>query len=265
VNISGFTGLEIAYEDEAMLQAKDDIGFTSLFFENLAQKTTWPSLNEPEERLLYSGRIAAEMYDRAFESFRQELAKFNGLPYSLRANAFSRLNTDRRMFQYYLVFHRAYIEMQAPFSDYEYIDFAYAIPSQFLFDRKLRKAIILKTMPYLAGIPYDKDNLPITQNEVSRIAGKLALKTRTYINRHVVHLFPDYTTLNSDYDNWLRTDLRAWGEEILLGKQTLHRDIFNREFLESLWRRQQSGLETNIIGKTAPIMTWEMLMRKFCD
>jgi hypothetical protein len=33
----------------------------------------------------------------------------------------------------------------------------------------------------------------------------------------------------------------------------------------SLWNRHQSGLEVNMIGKIAPIMTFEMLLRKFYD
>jgi asparagine synthase (glutamine-hydrolysing) len=265
VNISGFAGQETNFEDEALLQAQDEAAFTSLLFQNLTQNTTWPSIHEGEARLLFTPRMAGMMSDLAFESFRAELAKFDHLPYALRAGAFSRLNPDRRMFQYYLVFHRSQIEMLTPFSDYAYMDFIFAIPHQMLFHRKLRKALILKSMPSLAGIPYDKENLPLTKSGTQRIAHQMIQRGKSYTNEHLARIFPEFATLNADYENWLRTDLRAWGEGILLGKQTLSRDIFNPEFLKSLWDRHQSGLEENFIGKIAPIMTWEMLMRRFYD
>ena len=78
-------------------------------------------------------------------------------------------------------------------------------------------------------------------------------------------IFPEYTTLYVDYENALRQELHKWGEELLLGRRTTERNIFNPDFLHSIWSRHQSGLEPDMIGKIAPIMTYEMMLRKYYD
>ncbi len=75
--------------------------------------------------------------------------------------------------------------------------------------------------------------------------------------------FPQYATLYADYEGWLRGELRAWGEGLLLGDETLTRGIFDEAMVRSLWARLQSGAEPNIIGKLAPLMTYEMVWRRF--
>jgi asparagine synthase (glutamine-hydrolysing) len=267
VNLTGFGGGQSAvdWEDPALLQAQDDIAFSCRLFYLLSQKTTWPSINDVEERFLFSPRISSQMDGLAFESFRSELAKFNYLPYEQRAACFALCNPDRRLFQYYTVFHRAHFEQRFPFYDHRYFEFVYALPPEMLFNRRLRRAIILRFTRPLARIPYDKDNLPITGREASRIAARLIQRSKSFVSRYVAPVFLEYATLYADYENWLRNELRDWGESILLSERTLRRDIFDAEFLRSLWRRHQSGLEAHTIGKIAPIMTYEMMLRRFYD
>jgi asparagine synthase (glutamine-hydrolysing) len=266
LNLTGLGGGQSAidWEDPALLQAQDDIAFTSRLFDLLSQRTTWPSLNETEERFLFSPEISATMRDLAFQSFCAEVAKYDYLPYAERAAYFALCNPDRRLFQYYIVFHRSHFEQRFPFYDYRYFEFVYALPPEMLFKRRLRRAIILKEMRPLAGVPYDKDDLPITGNKLAGATAKLVKKGQSLANC-ITPLFPKHTTLYADYENWLRHELREWGEHILLGPQTLQRNIFNPEFLRSLWARHQSGLEIHTIGKIAPIMTYEMLLRRFYD
>lgn len=201
----------------------------------------------------------------AYDSMREELVNYENLPFQKRAAAFSICNADRRMYQYYTVFHRAYIEQRFPFFDYAYLDFVQAVPVQYLFKRQMRRTLILKYMPELAGVPYDKDDLPITGGGIKRVGAKLAKRAKRYTNRQFKALFSQHTTLYADYENWLRSDLYDWGAELMLGHCTQERGIFNPLFMQALWERHQSGLEVNIIGKLAPLMTWEMLARRFLD
>lgn len=263
VNLGGYGGFEINWEDLSLLNATDDLSFAVNLFNQLSQNTTWPSLNDAEERLLYSPGFSSRLTGLAFDSFREELAKYQGLPYDRVAATFSRYHSDRRMFMYYTVFHRGYIELRFPLTDYDYVDFVHSIPPVMHFQRKLRRAIIRKWLPEVAGVPYDKDALPITGDRGDRFRAEMFKRGKSFINRRFKKIFPEYATLNSDYENWLRGDLKEWGENILLGEKTLQRGIFRPDFLRSLWQRHQSGLEPNFIGKVAPIMTYEMLLRKF--
>jgi len=267
VNLTGLGGWRsgIYWEDPALLQAQDDMAFSCRLFYLLSQRTTWPSVNDVEERFLFSPRISSRMRGLAFESFRSELAKLDYLPYEQRAAYFAICNPDRRLFRYYVVFHSSHFEQRFPFYDHPYFEFIYALPPEMFFRRRLRRAIILNKMRSLARVPYDQDNLPITGNQASYTIAKFVQKGKSFLNRYVAPLFPEYTTLYADYESWLRNELRNWGEQILLGERTLQRDIFAAEFLRSLWRRHQSGLEVHTIGKIAPIMTYEMILRRFCD
>jgi asparagine synthase (glutamine-hydrolysing) len=267
VNLTGLGGGQppIDWEDKTLLCSKDDISFSCRLFDVLSQKATWPSISEIEEKYLFSSKISSQMHNLAFESFRFELSKFDFLPYAQRAGYFAICNTDRRLFQYYTVFNKSHFEQRFPFYNYPYFEFVNALPPEMLFQRRLRRAIILNKMPRLARVPYDKDNLPITNNNMSYLSFKLLQKCKSAVNRYLRPMFPEHASLNADYEYWLRSELREWGEGIMLGKQIQERDIFNPEFLRSLWQRHLSGLEVNYIGKLAPIMTYEMMLRRFYD
>lgn len=267
VNLTGFGGGQSAidWEDPALLYSKDDVCFNSRLYNLLSQDTTWPSLNDAEERLLYSPKFQDELTGLAYDSFMEELAHYDHLPYYQRAAYFALRNPDRRLFQYFTVFHRAAFEQRFPFYDMDYFQFVYALPPEMLFKRRLRRGIILDRVKHLSKIPYDKDNLPVTGNNLSQLMAKVKNSVKSNVNRFFAPVFRDYPTLYADYENWLRGELREWGEEILLGENTLGRGYFNPSFLKSIWHRHQSGLEVNMIGKVAPIMTFEMLMRKYFD
>ena len=265
VNLTGFGGGELDWEDPATIHASDDLAFLHNVFYALSQKTTWPSIDDIEEELLFTPKIRSTMRGLAFESLRAELTKYNHLPYSQRAICFSRLNPVRRLFQYFTVFNRSHIEQRYLFYDYRYTDFVYAIPPEMLFNRKLRRAVILKFAPSIARVPYDKDDLPITDSEMSLLFAKLNYKVKSFINSRVVDIFPQYSSLYADYENWLRNELREWAEEILLGERTQQREVFNPNMVESLWKRHLSVLEDWTIGKIAPLMTYEMMLRRYFD
>ena len=260
VNLTGLHGAEINWEDPALYHAPDDVAFACRLFNLLSQDTTWPSITGDEETILFSARVTAQMRGLAFDSLRAELAKYTHFSHHQLATCFS-CNTDRRLFQYYTVFNRSHVEQRFPFYDYSYFGFIHSLPPEMLFKRRLRRAIILDRMKPLARIPYDKDDLPIMWHEPA----KLVRKVKRYVTRRLAPVFPEYPTLYADYEKWLRHELREWGEDFLLSKRTLQRDLFNPEFLASLWHRHQSELEVNMIGKIAPLMTLEMMLRKFFD
>jgi asparagine synthase (glutamine-hydrolysing) len=268
INLTGFAGDTFAFSEEnlpALLQASDDTTFTIHAFLRLTRQATWPCLNEVEKRLIFSPRIATEIRDLAFESFCAELNRYNYLPYNRRYYYFYFCNISRRMYQYYTVFQKSHFELRFPFCDYDYFEFAAALPAEVFSWSRLRPAIVLKINKSLARVPYDKDNLPITQGKMAGVMAQGIQKSKSFINRNLAQIFPEYATLYADYENWLRNELRAWGENILLGEHTIQRDIYNPEFLRSLWLRHLSGREEWTIGKIAPIMTYEMMLRRFYD
>lgn len=134
-----------------------------------------------------------------------------------------------------------------------------------LMNRKLFRHVIQRETPKLAYIPYDRDEfLPTTRPLVRGVhAGVVKVKRR--INRHVKKIFPERNTLYADYESYLRNELREWAEGILYDRRTAARGIFDPSFLRTLMQRHLSNLEEWTIGKIAPLITYEMMLRRFYD
>jgi asparagine synthase (glutamine-hydrolysing) len=129
----------------------------------------------------------------------------------------------------------------------------------------LYRAVIQNTMPKLAYIPYDYDELLPTTHQLRRVTHAFVTKAKRHINQHIRPIFHDRFTLYADYENYLRHELREWAEGILFDPRTVEHGIFQPSFLRTLMKRHLSGYEEWTIGKIAPIITYELMLRKFYD
>ncbi len=127
------------------------------------------------------------------------------------------------------------------------------------------RAVIQRETPRLAYIPYDSDEFLPTTQPLIHGTHALSVKLKRRFNRHLWTIFPERDTLYADYENYLRGDLFDWAEDILFDRRTTERSIFNPDFLRTLMARHISGLEEWMIGKIAPIMTYEMMLRRLYD
>jgi asparagine synthase (glutamine-hydrolysing) len=228
-------------------------------------KFTWPSIDEAEERLLFTDSVFKEIKNRDFESFCDELTRYLGYRSDVRSGYFYIDNHCRRMTFNMVTFMRSYVEVRFPFFDYDLFDFLYSLPAQIRADKLLFRTIIQRETPRLAYIPYDHDELLPTTQPLVRGIHTLAVKLKRRFNRHLWPVFPERYTLHADYESYLRGELCNWAENILFDRRTTERGIFKPAFLRTLMDRHLSGLEQWTIGKIAPIMTYEMMLRQFYD
>lgn len=267
VNLSGWDGGTVmGHSDSIEPQQCDPVteeAFLIRQFEKFNNFFTWPGLNEVEEKLLYQEPVARRMVGLAFDSMREEFKRYMNFRRETRQEFFYIDNHCRRLTHNMIIFGRSHIEQRFPFFDYELIDFLYSLPPHFRADRRLYLAVINQEIPSLTRIPYDHDDLPPVVK--GRTWYKFWRKLQLFLNRHMAPIFPEYKTLYADYENYLRTDLRSWGEEILFDHRTKDRGIFNPSFLDTMWKRHMSRQEYHTIGKIAPIMTYEMMLRRFYD
>jgi asparagine synthase (glutamine-hydrolysing) len=251
--------------DSLLIQAPDDLTFVERLFHLLNQEYTWPGINEAESRYVYAEELGRHVVGRAFESLLHEVQKLPCDDNEQRAKWFMTDTHDRRLTHNFLVFKRSHFESRYPSRDYAFFEFCWSLPMEFKYNRQLQRSVISRKLPKLARIPYDKDELLLTDSWPSWTAHALVYKLKRRFNRHIFPLFPERATLYADYENYLRNELRPWAEGILLDNRTLERGIFNPQFLRSIWDRHLSGLELHTIGKIAPIMTYEMMLRRFFD
>jgi asparagine synthase (glutamine-hydrolysing) len=269
VNLTGWDGGTVmGHQDNIeplQLYPVDEMALATRVFYMFNQKNTWPSIEEAEEGFLYGEPIRNQMRGLAFDSFRAELSGFLHYRPDVRAEYFYIRNHCSRLTHNFVTFTRSHVEVRFPFFDYALFDFLYSLPATIRGHRTLYRALIQRELPRLAYIPYDHDEMLPTSRSLIRNIHALGVKLKHRFNRHMWPIFPQQHTLYADYEDYLRGELREWAENILYSQRTAERGIFNPAFLRTLMRRHLSGLEEWTIGKIAPAITYELMLRKFYD
>jgi len=245
--------------------AGGDMELMGRLFHLFNQHYTWPSVTEEEEEVLYTDPWRRSLRGLAFDSLCEEFRRYGLHRQDLRPKYFRIRNLDWRFTFNLVTFARSHVEVRFPLFDYDFFDFVYSAPSRLRDNLALYRGIIQREVPRLAYIPYEYDELLPTTHRWVRKAHALAMKVKRRAKRHLLPFLPEIHTLYADYENYLRSDLREWGESILFDERTLERGIFSPAFLRSIWARHQSGQEMHTIGKIAPIMTYEMMLRRLYD
>lgn len=229
-------------------------------FRQFVSGYTWPGLLEAEERLVYTDSFGKQAVGLAFESMRQEFNRFWNFRHHYAAEYFYVVNHCWRSTGNMVKVARSHLEVRFPFWDYALIDFMYSLKPEIRRDQVMYRQIITQQLPRLALIPYDKKEYLPTVNRWLHQPHSLLVRARKRL-----HMFPNRSTLYADYENYLRRDLRSWAEGILYDKRTAERGILDPAFVRSLMERHLAGREPWTIGKIAPLITFEMVMREYFD
>jgi asparagine synthase (glutamine-hydrolysing) len=252
------------WSDPLLDEAVDEYAFRCHLFHFYNQVHTWPGLTEAEEYQLYTENYRKKLRGVAFESLGVEAEKFKGYPKHNRAQ-YIHLNRNRRLTQNFVIFNSSHFENRFPGHDYEFFNFIYSLPMSIKANRRLQKDVIDRINPRLSAIAEARDRLTFSRNRLRRSFHHITTRIKQRTNRHIAPIFFEPAKEYADYETWLRHDLREWAVDLLMNGQMASRGMFNIEFVESLLKRNQSGLEPITIGKIAPIMTSEMMLRRFFD
>lgn len=237
-----------------------DVDAVRKAFDLLCHRMSWPGLNEAEASALFGGRGDRTLRWLPFESVRDEMALIEHYPLNRRLNYFRIEQHDLRSTLNLVAFTRSAVDVRCPLVDYEYRDVLHSLPDS-LMSYDVRCGILTRRKPRLALVPYDRfDSLPHTSRWI-REPHRTWQRGRTWVNRHVAPVFAESATLYADYEHYLRTDLRNWAEGILFDPRTEGRGIFDPDAVRALWARHLSGRELWTIGKIAPLITIEMVIR----
>jgi asparagine synthase (glutamine-hydrolysing) len=264
VNLTGFIGdgllgaRALTFATDIM-DVVDDVDFIARMYVHYTQLFCWPGYTESEARLLFSETFYPQVRDLAFQSMSRELSKLEKFDFTHRLGFFNVIHQGTRLSNLNVVYQRAFFEARYPFCDYALAEFIYSMPIEYRLHDRLYLAMINREIPEVVWIPRNTDQLPLTDHRSVRQALNLWLKVRRRINKRQLR------TIHEDPEGWLRRDLRNWAEELLFDRRTLERGIFNPAFLRSIFERHMSGREEHTIGKIAPIMTFEMMLRRFYD
>ena len=263
-NLSGWDGGTVmGHPDHINPIYNSPVDFSAVLTENFKQfnqSYTWPGLTEAEERMLYQAAFGKQVWGLAFESMREEFKRFWAFKRDYAAEYFYVVNHCWRHTGNMIAITRGFLEARFPFWDYALIDFMYSLRPEIRRDQLMYRRIITEWMPPLARIPYDKKEFLPTVKPLPHKLQALTIRARRRL-----HLMPERPTLYADYENYLRGGLRDWAEGILYSSALAERGIFNVEYVRSLMARHLDGREQWTIGKIAPLITFEMLMREYFD
>lgn len=249
--------------DEQGRKVKDFDAFHCLIYYFLTHKWQWPGLEEAEEKLVYAPDFYPKIRDLAFESLGEELVRYWDMKPDMRVYNTYMENPCRRFTFNMVTFYRSHFEVRTPFFDYALYEFENSLPYEMRIEKRLYRSVVQKELPQLAVIPYTKDAFLPTTRRVRRSAHEGYVKLKRRLNRHFRTNFAEPFTLYADYDEYLNKELHEWAESVLLDQRVAERGMFNLSFLQSLLDRQSSGLEYPMIGKIAPIMTYEMMLQRY--
>lgn len=241
--------------------------FVSKLYGIYCQRLSWPGLEEGEAARLFATPIRATMQGRAFDSLERAAQPFLEYDPLKGYDYFKYVNHTLRLIHNYVTFYRSSLEVRYPFLTYAIFDFACGLDPKVRYSatNRLYSCIISRELPELALIASDKQERLVTENRLLYSAHALARRAKSGVNRFIAPLFPRRATLYADYEEYLRNDLRAWGEQILFDERTVDRGIFDPDTVRALWNRHMDGNEVHTIGKIAPLISYELMLRRLYD
>ena len=229
-------------------------------YKRFNESYTWPGMTEAEEYLVYSDAFRKQARGLAFDSMQKEFAPFWNFRQEYAAEYFYIVNHCWRLTGHMVTTTRSHLEVRSPFWDYQLIDFMYSLRPEVRRDQLMYRHIITQQLPHLATIPYDKQEFLPTVRRMHHDLHALSVRARRRLG-----LFPVRPTLYADYESYLRHELRDWAEGILFDRRTEERGILNMPFVRSLMAQHVSGNTLWTIGKVAPLITFELVMRAWFD
>lgn len=233
-------------------------------FEMFCRRMAWPGLTEAEAATLFGGQGNAALRWVAFDSFREAVSRTRHYPADRRAYYICCALHHRRLLSNLNVFTRSAVDVRSPYFDYDLVEFAFAVPESVRAMPDFLPRVLTGQAPALARIPYEEDDrLPHTSAWV-RTPHAMVQRARRLGSR-IASVNFDRTRLYADYEQYLRDDLRDWAEDLLLGERARSRGLFDPGAVAALWARHLSGRELWTIGKIAPLMTIEMVLRHLFD
>lgn len=263
-NMSGWDGGTVMGHHQQirpeLIAAVDNLALTSTLYHDFCTEYTWPGMSEADERLLYTPEFGKQALGQAFESLVESFKRYEAYRSDNRAEYFYIRNQCFRLTQNMITMGRSHLEMRFPFWDYALIDFMYAINPILRDNQILYRHILTRMIPALANIPYDKQEYLPSVEPVRHTLHSLSVRVRRRLK-----LYPNRFTLYADYENYLRRELRGWAEDILYDPRTEARGIYNMPYVRSLMAQHLSGQQEWTIGKVAPLITFEMMMRRYFD
>lgn len=202
----------------------------------------------------------------AFDAMRQMLDQYDSDTFHGLIEAFCIQCRWPRSAKWGALLSRTQVETRSPASDNDFCDLVCRVPARWRASRQTQLAVIKRSRPDLARIPWDHTGLPagVCLPKVI-LLGKAYFRARREIAGLTRGLVPPVRgRQRANYALWYRTVLRSWLESTLLDERTLARGYYDGAGLRQLIEEHMSGRFDRSI-QFGLLMTFELWNRMFID
>jgi len=212
---------------------------------------------------LFSGDFYSQIKGMVLEEFFQVLNESRANISANKREHYSIRQNDRRWILEGQNLLRTQVVVRTPFYDNDLVDFMLTVPPGLRFDSYLYVQGLIRAVPDLAKVPYEKTGLPLAPC-MRGLAIRANRQARWWLRQMGLRwISPPHKHPYADYDGWMRTVLRSWVEGILLDRRTLGRGYFNPDYICNLVAEHMAG--ANHARKLGVLLTLELWHRLFLD
>jgi len=236
-----------------------------LFQKNSSHWIDWSfnRINNPfplsEQKKLFQKEYHLQIRESAFQSFEKLI---NDTPADSPFNKFYYFKFSvqaPKSFLYGLLQDNNLVEYRAPFCDYDLVDFVSTIPSREKVLAVFHRRLLTEKFPPLGAIAYQRTDIPVSSGVTRILLKKMKdqLKTKIYISKTDKRRY-------SDYDDWMRAELKDFVVSILTNERFLSRGYFNPDYVKQMLEQHLSGKQ-NLSPRIGSLLTFELWHQLFID
>lgn len=269
VNLTGWNGGELLHPRSTIepwcLHPQSLDSLSARIFHLMTTTWQWPGLIEPEAMAGLDRSWSKEASGQLFDSLKDEVRTLENTRPEMRAYFFILEQLSRRWTFNIVTMLRSHFEVRSPFLDYDLVDFVASLPREHFLERRLHRGIISRFAPEVSLIPDSHDLTLPTLTGWVRKTHALTVRAKFRFNKHIRAWFGEPPELYADYENYLRTDLRDWADAVLNDSQLESLGLVNIDYVRSLLERHYADYDQWTLGKIAPFITLELMLRRYLN
>jgi hypothetical protein len=214
-------------------------------------------------RSLFASRAEKELVDAALAAFAAALTQCGSPLFADQQHYFRMRYRLPRLTLMGVELVRSRMAVRLPLCDREVVSFMLCVPPGLQLDRYLVVQALARRAADLAKVPCTETTLPLIP-----CARDLLLRANTQVRWRLRAAGLSWVPVPqrrpyADYDMWMRTVLRGWVEELLLGAHSRVRSLFDAEAVRRLVERHMAGADH--AKQLGALLTLELWHRQVFD
>ena len=252
--LNGFMGGElfgfVSVTAARLLFERSSFPWMSRFFRRINQP-----FSEVELKLIMRTEHYRQMEGSCFQSIRRFLEQS---PFDSPFDKFYHFRFSAmapKSFLYGLLLDNDLVEYRVPFADYDLVDFVSRLSPRQKAMAAFHRRLVTERYPRLGAIPYQRTGLPVRS-----ASGRILLRK---VKEKILHRAEDKRKY-TDYDGWMRHQLREFVGSTLLSERFLERGYFDAQRVRGLVEQHMSG-KCNLGSQLCALLTFELWNQLFMD